>query len=425
MRFRKTLTVLASAVLLAGCSGGDGNYADPTDKVEVLSWWSSESERPAFAVLADAFEQKNPGVKLINASVVGGGGGNAQVALAERLAANNPPDLWQSLTGAAVDSWAAARRIVSIESVFTATGIGPELPDAIRASLMRDGKPWAMPTGAHRGNNLWFNRNVLAKAGVAPPGPGYTQDRLVADLAKVAGAGTTALCLGADDAFTRVELFENTLLGVVGADGWKRIADDRFDWGGPDVSKALDYFGSYIAQADPAAGQTRWNDAVRKLARGECGYLTMNDSAYGELVAAGAVDGQQFGYAPFPGTEGNYLAIVDTFVAAKQARNGVNALKFLETVADPATMLAFTKVKGSVPVRRDVSAATLSDYQRGASAALWRDTVLLSMAHGELMNTAFQEALYAAVKDYANNKNQRAFINTVQRAGTGGTVGGR
>ena len=215
------------------------------------------------------------------------------------------------------------------------------------------------------------------------------------------------------------------LLGVVGADGWKRIADDRFDWGGPDVSKALDYFGSYIAQADPAAGQTRWNDAVRKLARGECGYLTMNDSAYGELVAAGAVDGQQFGYAPFPGTEGNYLAIVDTFVAAKQARNGVNALKFLETVADPATMLAFTKVKGSVPVRRDVSAATLSDYQRGASAALWRDTVLLSMAHGELMNTAFQEALYAAVKDYANNKNQRAFINTVQRAGTGGTVGGR
>ena len=48
-------------------------------------------------------------------------------------------------------------------------------------------------------------------------------------------------------------------------------------------------------------------------------------------------------------------------------------------------------------MRRDVSAATLSDYQRGASAALWRDTVLLSMAHGELMNTAFQEALYAAV----------------------------
>ena len=60
VRFRKTLTVLASAVLLAGCSGGDRNYADPTDKVEVLSWWSSESERPAFAVLADAFEAKNP-----------------------------------------------------------------------------------------------------------------------------------------------------------------------------------------------------------------------------------------------------------------------------------------------------------------------------------------------------------------------------
>ena len=92
---------------------------------------------------------------------------------------------------------------------------------------------------------------------------------------------------------------------------------------------------------------------------------------------------------------------------------------------DMATMLAFTKVKGSVPVRRDVSTATLSDYQRAASAALWHDTVLLSMTHGELMNTQFQEALYAAVKDYAKNKNQRAFINTVQRAGNAGPVGGR
>ena len=152
----------------------------------------------------------------------------------------------------------------------------------------------------------------------------------------------------------------------------------------------------------------------------------------GQLVVRGLLFGgqlqqfrQQFGYAPFPGTEGNYLAIIDTFVAAKQARNGVNALKFLETVADPATMLAFTKVKGSVPVRRDVSTATLSDYQRAASAALWHDTVLLSMTHGELMNTQFQEALYAAVKDYAKNKNQRAFINTVQRAGNAGPVGGR
>nr|WP_212763306.1 ABC transporter substrate-binding protein [Gordonia araii] len=418
------MVVIAGAALLAGCAGS-GNYSDPTDKLEVLSWWSSESERPAFQVLADAFERQHPGVRVINAAVVGGGGGNAQVALAERLAANNPPDVWQSLTGSAVDGWASARRIVDVDSVFTETRIANELPAAIRDSVMRDGKPWAMPTGSHRGNNLWFNREVLSGAGVPVPGPGYSQQALAADLAKVKASGKTPLCLGSADTFALVELFENTLLGVVGADGWKRIADDRFDWGGSDVTKALDLFGQYVAHADPGAEKDRWNDAVAKLARGDCAYLSMNDSVYGELAANGAVDGQQFGYAPFPGTEGNYLAIVDTFVAAKQARNGVNGLKFLATVADPATMLAFTKVKGSVPVRRDVDTATLSPYQRGASAALWNDAVLLSITHGELMDTQFQQALYDAVKGYAKNRDARAFINAVQRAGAGGLVGGR
>ncbi|MFT4199831.1 ABC transporter substrate-binding protein [Gordonia sp. (in: high G+C Gram-positive bacteria)] len=425
MKPHKPLIAAAAAtLLLAGCSSG-GNYTDPTDKLEVLSWWSSASERPAFEVLTGAFEKANPGVRLINAAVEGGGGSNAQVALAERLAANNPPDLWQSLTGSAVDGWASARRIVDIEPVFARTGIGPALAPAIRDSVMRDGKPWAMPTGAHRGNNLWFNRDALAKAGVEVPGAGYTQDRLAGDLDKVAAAGITPLCLGSADRFALVELFENTLLGIVGPGGWQRIADDRFDWGGSEVSTALDRFGAYVGHAGRDADTTHWADAVAKLSRGECAFLSMNDSAYGELTATGAVDGQQFGYAPFPGTEGAYLAIVDTFVAAKKAKNGVNALKFLDTVADPATMLAFTRAKGSVPVRRDVDTSTLSPYQRGASAALWHDRVLLSITHGELMSTAFQQALYDAVGDFAKHRDKRAFINTVQRAGTTGQIGGR
>lgn len=422
---RSGLAVLAGAALLAGCSTNNGDYTHSTDKVEVLSWWSSESERPALDVLVDAFKKANPGVTVIDAAVVGGAGANAQVALSERLAANNPPDLWQSLAGSAVDSWAAANRIVDIDSVFASTKIGPTLNPTILQSVTRNGKQWAMPTGAHRGNNLWFNRQALAKAGVPTPGPGYTQQRLAQDLDKVAAAGVTPLCLGAADTFTLVELFENTLLGIVGASGWAKIADDRFKWDGPQVHEALDTFWKFRSQADPNAAQTTWSEAVRKLAKGECAYLSMNDSVYGELSADGAVDGEQFGYAPFPGTEHTYLAIVDTFVAARQARNGVNALKFLQTVADPATMLAFTKVKGSVPVRRDVDTSALSPYQRGASAALWNDSVLLSMAHGELMNTQFQQALYSAVKDFAKNKNKRAFINTVQLAGASAPVGGR
>jgi len=76
----------------------------------------------------------------------------------------------------------------------------------------------------------------------------------------------------------------------------------------------------------------------------------MNDSAFGELLADGAREGRDFDGGPFPGTGGSFLAVVDVFVAATKAKNAKNALAFLSGIDDPATQLAFTRAKGSIPV---------------------------------------------------------------------------
>jgi glucose/mannose transport system substrate-binding protein len=277
-------------------------------------------------------------------------------------------------------------------------------------------KEWGVPTGSHRGNNLWFNVHMLQDAGIAIPGPGYTFDTFASDLAKVAASGKTPLCLGAKDRFTATELFENTLLGVAGSDGWAKISDDSFDWRGSQVKEALSRFGQVVSRADPGAGGLTWDQAVKKLVSGDCAFLSMNDSVYGDLVADGASEGTDFGYVPYPGTEGAYLAIVDTFVASSAAKDGVNAIKFLEVVADPKTSLAFNKVKGSVPVRNDVDISSLPAYQREASAALWHDKILLSITHGELMPSNFQQAFYDAVATFVQSKNSQAFIDTLQNS---------
>jgi len=98
------------------------------------------------------------------------------------------------------------------------------------------------------------------------------------------------------------------------------------------------------------------------------------------------------------------------------AQDGVNAMKFLDTVADPKTSLEFNKVKGSVPVRNDVDVASLPAYQRQASNSLWHDKVLLSITHGELMPTAFQQGVYDAVATFVQSKNANAFIDTLQNS---------
>ena len=412
----KRYWIILLAVVLAACGGGGqkGNFSDSTNRLEVVSWWVSPSEHPAFEVLLNAFKAANPDVETVDGTISGGGGSNVQVALAARLQAGDPPDVWQTFLGSSLRAWVNADRIVDVSGVYESSGLDRTMPQALLDAATYRVKAWGVPTGSHRGNVLWFSQRVLKEAGVKPPGPDYTMNDFEADLAKVAASGKTALCLGGKDRFTSTELFENTLLSVVGTDGWSRIGDDSFDWRGGQLRQALTQFGDIVSRADPEAPGLTWDQAAKKLATGQCAFLSMNDSVYGELVANRAVEGKDFGYVAYPGTSGAYLAIVDTFVVSADAEDGVNAMKFLETIADPKVSLEFNKLKGSVPIRDDVDVATLPPYQRQASKALFSDKILLSMTHGEVMSTNFQQALYDAVASYASSKNADGFIDTLQ-----------
>ena len=413
----KRFGIVMLALALAACGGGQSsNFKDQTDRLEVVSWWVSPSEHPAFEVLLNAFRAENPKVNVIDGAIAGGGGSNVQVALAARLRAGDPPDVWQTFLGSSLRAWVDAGRIEDVTAVYQRESLGSRLPPILLNAATYKDRQWGVPTGSHRGNNLWFNQHVLGDAGVAVPGPGYTWQTFADDLARVATHGKTPLCLGSKDRFTATELFENTLLGVIGADGWAKIGDDSFDWRGSQVKEALSRLGQIVSQADPSAGGLTWDQAVKKLATGDCAFLSMNDSVYGELIADGAAEGRDFGYVPYPGTEGAYLAIVDTFVVSSAAKDGVNANKFLEIVADPKVQLEFNKVKGSVPVRNDVDVSSLPPYQRRASAALWHDKILLSITHGELMPSNFQQALYDAVATFVQSKSADAFIDTLQNS---------
>jgi glucose/mannose transport system substrate-binding protein len=413
----KRYWIIVLAVVLAACSGGQkGNFSDATDRLEVVSWWVSPSEHPAFEVLLNAFKAKNPDVEVVDGAIAGGGGSNVQVALAARLQAGDPPDVWQTFLGTSLRAWVEADRIADVSSVFESSGLDQTMPQTLLDAATYRVKAWGVPTGSHRGNVLWFNQRMLRDAGVTVPGPGYTTEAFEADLAKVAASGKTALCLGAKDRFTATELFENTLLGAIGTDGWARIRDDSFDWRGSQLRQALSQFAKIVSLADPNAAGLTWDQAAKKLATGQCAFLSMNDSVYGELVANRSVEGKDFGYVPYPGTTGAYLAIVDTFVVSKDAQDGVNAMKFMATIADPKTALEFSKVKGSVPIRNDVDVSSLPAYQRQASESLWKDRILLSITHGELMSTDFQQAFYDAVSTFVQSRNTDAFIDTLQNS---------
>ena len=182
------------------------------------------------------------------------------------------------------------------------------------------------------------------------------------------------------------------------------------------MQAALRRFGTMLRYSDPQAASLTWDQATKKLASGGCAFESMNDSAFGELIAAGAQEGDDFGATAFPQTGDSFLAVVDVFVAATKAKNAKNALAFLGDISEPATQLAFNRSKGSIPVLRDVDVASLTAYQRATSKALWRSPVLLSIAHGEAMSPEFQEGFYDAVSTYVRTRDADAFATAHDRA---------
>lgn len=410
-----TLGLVIACVSIA-CAPDRGVSQRSATDLEVVSWWTSGSEQQALTVLFDAYRAAHSGATVTNSAVAGGGGGNAQVVLTQRLLSGNPPDVWQTFPGGALRAYVDQDQVADLSDLYGQGGLAAVLPEVIRDGLTVDGKPYGVPTSAHRGNMLFYNTALLAKAGVAQPGAGYLPPTFLDDLAKLDKAGITPLCLGAKDSFTTTALFENTLLSVVGADGWRRIAEDRFRWNSDSVTEALHRFGQILDYADPRAAALTWDAATKKLADGECAFETLNDSAFGELVSAGAVDGKTFGAVPYPGTDGTYVAVVDTFVRARQSDNPRKASEFLAVLGSPDTQLAFSKAKGSVPIRTDVDVSSLTPYQQSAAEALRSGTVLWSIVHGEATRPQFQQGFYDAVATYVRSRDAKAFRTTLTDA---------
>lgn len=400
------------------CSPGsdNGSSDEATDNLEAVSWWTSGSEQEALDVLFDSYKAAHPDVTVTNAAVRGGGGSAAQVVLAQRLLAGNPPDVWQTFPAEALNAYVRQGEVPEVSEVYAQSGLTEALPKVILDGLTIDGKQYGVPTSAHRGNMLFYNVELLTKAGVAKPAAGYSRETFLEDLKTLDQAGVTPLCLGAKDPFTTGALFENTLLSVVGTEGWDRIRADRFNWSGAQAREALDQFGEMLDVADPEAAAQSWDQATQKLAKGGCAFETLNDSAFGELIKAGAADRTDFGVVPFPGTEKAYVAVVDTFVKARKATNSRNATDFLATIAAPETQVAFSKAKGSVPVRTDVDVSSLTPYQQSAAKALRESTVVWSIVHGEAMSPEFQQGFYDAVATYVRSRDDRAFSNTLIEA---------
>jgi len=231
--------------------------------------------------MAKDFSTKYPNIAFDNAAVAGGAGTNAKAVLATRLSAGDPPDSWQAHAGEATFAYADAKQIQPLDDFFKSTGFGAALPAALIPLISKDGHPYSVPVNIHRSNVMWYNPKVLAAANVTLPDGGFkTWDDFFAACDTIKAAGKTCLALGPQ--WTAEHLFENVMLGSLGADGWSGLWTGATDWNSPEVTTALNNYAKALSYTNSdSASLSDWQPAAKLMTDGDPAFNIMGDWAYG------------------------------------------------------------------------------------------------------------------------------------------------
>jgi glucose/mannose transport system substrate-binding protein len=416
LKLRSCSSFLALASIFALIQAPLSSQAAGEKKLEVFSWWTSGGEATALDALFNTYKKQNPGVEIINATVAGGGGSAARPVLQTRLAGGNPPDTWQSHPGyELLGQYVEPGYCEEITELYKSDGWDKAFPKGLVDLMTKDGKVYAVLAGVHRGNCLWFNKKLLEKNGVTI-GDKIGFDEFFAACAKLKQAGIPALGVGDSGIWASAQLFENTLLGVVGPQGWSDLFSGKMKWDDPQVKKAMDYFAKMQDYLNPDHSALSWDQAIGALMEGKVAFSSMGDWAQGEFVKANKKANEDYGWVSHPGTDGSFIIVADGFTLAKGAPHKEATLAWLKSIGSKDAQEAFNPLKGSIPARTDVDKSKFDAYHQWSMNSFASGKLLPSCVHGEAAPAAFQQALNDAVTAFIVDKNVDNFANALVQA---------
>ncbi len=391
--------LVVTATLIAAC-GPNVTPRPARSQVEVFSWWVGPGEADGLAAMVKIFNAKYPNIDFVNAAVAGGSGTNAQAVLATRLASGDPPDSWQAHAGQeTIGTYVKANEVAPLDDFFSSQGLNGVLPKTLLPLISQDGHPYSVPVNIHRSNVMWYNPNVLKAAGVDAVPTNWNDFFAACD--KITAAGKICLALGPQ--WTAMHLFENVMLGTIGADKWGGLWNGKTDWNSADVKTGLQNFAKALTYTNSDhTTLSDWQPAAKLMTDGDAAFNIMGDWAYG-YFANPAPNGlalkphTDFDWAPVPGTSGLFLFLSDSFVMPVKGKNQAGTTAWLTVAASKAGQEAFNPLKGSICARTDCDQSLFSEYSQAAAKDWSSNTVVGSLTHGVVANNAWKAKIDTAL----------------------------
>lgn len=386
------LPACALALLLLATPAVAGPQAD------VVHWWTSPGEVAAKHALAEAY--RAAGGQWRDLALVASE--QARGVVQVRLRAGNPPLAAQFNPSLEFVQLAREGRLNTLDDLATRDRWASVMPAVLLDAVRVDGHVYAAPLSVHMPVWLWSSKAALARAGVkAEP---RTIDELFAALDKLQAAGLVPLAHGGQP-WQDLNLFTAVLANQGGRELYLAVLRDHDPAAlqGDALRQVLVTYKRLRRYVDGASPGRSWNDTTALLINGRAGFQFMGDWVKGEFTAAGQLPGRDYGCAPGLHPRAPYVVGGDVLVFPRGTDAAAPAAQQLlaRVAVAPATQLAFSARKGSVPVRTDLDTRSLDACAQLGSAAL-RDAGRL-VGNTEMLLAAEQlSALERAVSDYWN-----------------------
>lgn len=198
----RSLVALCGAVALlsaAACSssssgGGQKSFSAKNPVTLTFANWadSEQATRPGIEAMIKQFESTHPGIKIKSEPISFTDIGHT---LLLRQQSGNTPDVAQ-LSGNDTISIAATGALASLDSYVTGSVKSSLIPSELQLGMYQ-GKlialPWMINPPA-----LWYNKKLMAGAGLDPSKPPATIDELTSDLEKIHAKYPSVIPFGVD-----------------------------------------------------------------------------------------------------------------------------------------------------------------------------------------------------------------------------------
>lgn len=398
-------------ILSVGCGSIDGER--PTDgALELFTWWSNPGEVAALDALLDAYGKKHPqtGVaKNSSATRIA-----TQNQLETRMTSRSPPDTFQTVGGADLTRWVTGAESDGLEPVGALAenaGLTLTLPNVIRNALSHQGQLYAIPLDIPRLNVLFYNTRVLSGNQLSPP---TTLTEFYAVAEALSARGIVPLALGTRDGSVVSQLLFDAILVGEGQvafrdsflEGDEDSTDARIAAAVAELAKVLSYTNTNHDAID-------WPQAARMVIDGSAGMMFTGEWARAFFASANFQPGTDLGQIVFPGTQGTFVYLIESFTIPNGAPHRQAAVNFLQLIGSQEAANTFGRLKRTTPARLDFN-ASLYDPIGQQTATEFRSSTLTLGHIAKVADRDFLLELDATLRQFALDKLPMPVVNMLR-----------